>query len=292
MQSRMQMCFPGLIDVDRLLWSDVADGEQDGSLRPGISHHTRRAYQRLSQGFTEWCMSEEVPPLPASPETVARYLTQLGQQGLRISTLRSARSAIAYVHQRTGHEDPTATLMVTDALHALQEDDQRPPSSARPMTQAALAAIRESACTPRGVSGMVPRTESAETALARGLVDIALISTMREVGLRRSEAADLRWGDIDIGQEGAPTAVTCGERRMPIGAVCGRDLQAIRPSDGDPEHRVFQLSPGQIGRRIRAAAMQAGLGDGYTGQSCRIGLAQDMRHRDGMMAVEVAGDLP
>ena len=33
---------------------------------------------------------------------------------------------------------------------------------------------------------------------------------------------------------------------------------------------------GQIGRRVQAAARAAGLGDGYTGHSGRVGMAQDL----------------
>ena len=259
-----------------LLWSDMFDGVQATSHGPGISHHTTRAYRRLSADFGEWCMSEGERYLPASSDTVARYLTVMGKRGLRISTLRSARSAIAYVHCRTGHEDPTEGPLVTDTLRALKEADGRSGASARPLTQAEVFAIRESACDPRGISGMAPRKESTENARERGLVDIALVSLMREMGLRGSEAAELRWGDVRVGRDGDPTVVVRGDERVSIGEACSRDLEAIRPVGDDPERRVFGLSPGQVGRRIRAAAMTAGLGDGYTGQSCRIGMAQDM----------------
>ena len=44
--------------------------------------------------------------------------------------------------------------------------------------------------------------------------------------------------------------------------------------------RVFRLSPSQICRRIAAAARAAGLGDGFSGHSPRIGMAIDLT-RDG-----------
>jgi hypothetical protein len=44
----------------------------------------------------------------------------------------------------------------------------------------------------------------------------------------------------------------------------------------DPETPVFGLSTSQIGRRVRAAALAAGLGDGFTGHSGRVGMAQDL----------------
>ena len=44
----------------------------------------------------------------------------------------------------------------------------------------------------------------------------------------------------------------------------------------DPSTPVFGLSASQIGRRVNAAAKAAGLGDGFTGHSGRVGMAQDL----------------
>ena len=44
----------------------------------------------------------------------------------------------------------------------------------------------------------------------------------------------------------------------------------------DPAAPVFGLSASQIGRRIDAAAKAAGLGEGFTGHSGRVGMAQDL----------------
>ena len=44
----------------------------------------------------------------------------------------------------------------------------------------------------------------------------------------------------------------------------------------DPSTPVFGLSASQICRRVNAAAKAAGLGDGFTGQSGRVGMAQDL----------------
>ena len=39
---------------------------------------------------------------------------------------------------------------------------------------------------------------------------------------------------------------------------------------------MFGLSESQIGRRVKAACQAAGLGDGFTGHSGRVGMAQDL----------------
>lgn len=247
--------------------------------RPGgrsLSPHTLRAYRQQYKLFFEWQMDQGGYPMPASRDEIVRYLEFMSDQNYRVSTMRSAIAAIRYFHQQAGHDDPIAASVVKKTLHDLKNADGRGITTAQPLTQAALFAIRESACTPREISGMVPRTEDPEVARVRGLTDIALVSVMREAGLRRSEAAALCWDDIRQSPEGKALVLIGGTKGMPIGTTCVRDLEAIRPPDAEPAQRVFDLSPGQIGRRIRAAAQGAGLGDGYTGQSCRVGLVHDL----------------
>ena len=55
-------------------------------------------------------------------------------------------------------------------------------------------------------------------------------------------------------------------------------LLAIRPWDAviDPAASVFNLSASQIGRRIKAAARMAGLGEGFSAQSGHAGMTQDL----------------
>jgi len=61
-----------------------------------------------------------------------------------------------------------------------------------------------------------------------------------------------------------------------IGPDCARDLLTIRPGVQEPGSPVFRLSASQIGRRIKEAGKVAGLGDGFTGHSGRIGMARDL----------------
>ena len=63
-----------------------------------------------------------------------------------------------------------------------------------------------------------------------------------------------------------------------IGREAAAALRAIRPAEQliDPKTPVFGLSTRQIGRRVQAAARAAGLGEGYTGHSSRVGMAQDL----------------
>ena len=72
-----------------------------------------------------------------------------------------------------------------------------------------------------------------------------------------------------------------------IGPQAGEALRAIRPAAEllDRKTPVFGLSPRQIGRRVSAATIAAGLGDGFNGYSGGVGMAQDLAKEGG----EVAG---
>ena len=117
-------------------------------------------------------------------------------------------------------------------------------------------------------------------------MDLALLSVLRDGLLRRSEAHILTWADVDFRSNG--TALLQLHRSktdqegegvaLYIGKQAAEALRAIRPDEDslDPQAPVFNLSPQQIGRRVTAAARAAGLGEGFTGHSGRVGMAQDL----------------
>ena len=118
-------------------------------------------------------------------------------------------------------------------------------------------------------------------------MDVALLSVLRDGLLRRSEAAELRWGDLELQEDGSARLHVRRSKTDPeaegvvlyIGQEATQALQAIMPEDTavvDPAAPVFELSASQIGRRIDAAAKAAGLGEGFTGHSGRVGMAQDL----------------
>ena len=109
---------------------------------------------------------------------------------------------------------------------------------------------------------------------------------MRDCLLRVSEAARLRWGDVEVQQDGSGRIFVRRSKSdqegagssLYLGETAVKDLLAIRPEAAviDPEALVFGLSISQMERRIRAAALAAGLGDGFSGHSGRVGMAQDL----------------
>ena len=102
--------------------------------------------------------------------------------------------------------------------------------------------------------------------------------------MRRSAA--LTWADLELRDNGSALLQVHRSKTDPegegvvlyIGREATEALRAIRPAEQmlDRNAPVFGLSSKQIGRRVQAAAKAAGLGDGYTGHSGRVGMAQDL----------------
>ena len=68
------------------------------------------------------------------------------------------------------------------------------------LTADALARVREVLRLPQRSRG--GRMESADTARWRASLDLAIIGVMADGGLRRSEAAALTWGDVELWADG------------------------------------------------------------------------------------------
>ena len=147
----------------------------------------------------------------------------------------------------------------------------------------AKTTIRTAARTPR--RGRGGRMENSGTAEARARVDVALALTLRDGGLRVSEAAALTWKDVVRWADGSGRLTilrskTDQEGKGAVVAVtpaCLRALDAIRPENPGDGDRVFRLSIRQMVNRIKAACEAAGLeGNTFSGHSGRVGLARMM----------------
>ena len=217
----------------------------------------------------------------SNPRCLAAYAVELARMTARsMSTIRLAVAAIVDAHRRVGLESPQ-TGGVTETLRGLSRQIGVSQKQARPLDADALAAIRATALNPRRSRG--GSFESEETAIRRGRLDIALASVMSDAGLRISEAAALRWRDVLDAEDGAGLVYIERSKTDQAGegayvVVTPDTLTALKQlredsetwSDDDP---VFGLSMSQISRRVDSMARAAGLGEGYSGHSGRVGLA-------------------
>ena len=246
------------------------------------SEATQRVYASQWAQWTAWARRRGRYALPADPLAVAAYLSDRAGSGVAMATVRQARAAIAAFHGDAGVADPTSNEEVRRVMSGLPRDDSRPQRQATGITRKGLAAIKATAAIPRtGPSG---RRESESQARVRGMVDVALVAVMRDGLLRHSDVSALIWADVQLeaDKSGRLTVRRARTGRGSQGAVMYlsratmRSLDAVRPEDHGPEAPVFNLSPDQIGRRIRAAAEAAGLKGEFNGHSPKVGMAQDL----------------
>ena len=112
----------------------------------------------------------------------------------------------------------------------------------------------------------------------RGKLDVAMIGLMRDARLRVYEAAALTWGDVERvpGGSGRVRVEASGETSYRVvSADTMKLLSSVRRNAGDNEP-LLGMRPNQIAIRIGSAARQAGLGEGYSGESPRLGMIQDL----------------
>ena len=174
------------------------------ALDRSTSANTRRAYDQAWRRWVAWTEVRRCRAMPARPEMVAAFLTELAEQGLSVATLRLQKAALGRAHRAIGYPDPTDTEGVRRVMAGIAREHGRPQRQAKPLTEAALAAVRVTAAMPRGHRGQHQgRCETSRKAQRRGRVDVALMSVLRDGLLRRSEVADLRWGDVEFREDGS-----------------------------------------------------------------------------------------
>ena len=231
---------------------------------------TRDSYASQWNSFVAWSEASGRRPLPASPEDVAAYLEDRSETGARPSTLKVAAAAIARSHRDAGFDVPIHHGTARTVLHELTRDEAPSPIRTLPLDLDRYLSIRRTAHKPR--SGRGGWLERAANARRRGSMDVAMIGLMRDARLRVSEAAELTWGDIERVRGGAGRVRVVGTEETGYREVSTdtmRLLLSVRMGAGDDEP-ILGMRPNQIARRIDAAARQAGLGEGYSGDSPRL----------------------
>ena len=260
--------------VDRLRLQEAMASARSAS--------TRRCYRSQWNQWRQWAQARGHDVLPAAPMAVADYLLDRAEAGASIATVKLARSALAAIHKDAGHPDPTEKQGVRRVLAGLTRTISRPQQQAAALTREVQVAIQATASFPRMLpSGQV---EAPDKARRRALLDIALVAVMRDALLRRSEAAALTWGDLELASDGSGRLMVRNSKTDQSGegsvlylspATMGA-LSNIKPPTPNLGRTIFCLSPRQINRRIAAAAKAAGIQGDFAGHSPRVGMAIDL----------------
>lgn len=220
----------------------------------GLGVASARGYVDLVAEFVERCMSDggDLSGLTASEVTAF-----LVEQSRRLSpkTLQRSASALRALLRWWHVQGVTATALV----EAVPKVAHRSPGLARGLRPEQVAAM----------------LGSCDRSCPAGLRDIAMLTLLSRVGLRRGEVAALRLDDIDW-RSGEITVTGKGRRRdrLPLPCDAGQAiveyLQHGRPPDA-LDRQVFirtraphcGVGPGGVTQAVAAAARRAGLGTVY-----------------------------
>ena len=189
-----------------------------------------------------------------------------------MASVDQARAAISHFHAAAGiqkPDNPARHPAVAEAIKGWR--NQAPaPSQADALTNEALARIRESLRVPR--RGRGGKMETPEGARRRGVVDLAIIGVL----------AALTWGDVEFWPDGTGRITIRRGKNQPdpqtvaVTSATARALQEIKELDPTDTTPVFRMTGETLANRVRGAARAAGLGEGFTGHSGRIGMARRM----------------
>ena len=226
--------------------------------------------RRRFLAFAEWAREFErkegvvVLELPIDPAYLVEYAWALDSDGKSLSTISTYISGIGTIHTAARFSTPTASAELKAALAELRDrranDEYR---HARSLSLDELERVLTTVHKPRISRGR--KMESPEVALRRASVDLALMLTMVQAGLGRTEVARLTWGDVREGPEGSgmiSIRTSWSRWRANNVTITGSCLQAlldIRPVDAGEDTPVFNLSNPQINLRLKRMCKEAGI---------------------------------
>lgn len=239
---------------------------------------TRRAYASDWRIFTAWCAARELPPLPASSGTVARFLSSEATRGTKASTIGRRAAAIAHAHKLAGHEPPTNSESCKAVVRGIRRS-------------IGCAPVRKSPATADLVMQMIERCDGSLI----GLRDRALLALGFAGAFRRSELVALEVSDLlatadgyrvtirrsktDQEGEGQEIAIPRGCRIEPVKAI-----EAWLAASGITAGKIFRpiakggrvqdapLSGHSAAAIVKRYALAAGLDPAtFAGHSLRAG---------------------
>ena len=244
--------------------------------------NTIRAYRTDMLEFIDYCYKNDTTSLPTTSATVASFLMQTMDQGIKTSTIRRKVASISSVHRLSGYNDPTKHPEVKITLRKISRHLGCRFDQAYPVTRPVLNELIK-ACSQD----------------LRGLRNKALLLIAYDSLRRRSELVSLRISDIDwltsqtcsillrkskTDQHGSGqwihlgTETTAALRQWIFESKIadGYLLRGIHPSG----EITASLCESRIPRIYKSLAKQAGLSEeaisGISGHSMRVGRAQDL----------------
>jgi site-specific recombinase XerD len=258
----------------------IAD-RASGFAHQSKSRNTIRAYRADWSHFTKWCREHGQASLPASPETVALYLSDLASTH-KPATLTRRISAISQAHQMAGIDTPTMNSKVRLVLAGIRRskgtaqlaktpvliEDLRRMVARLPET---LLGARDRTLLLIGFSGAFRRSEL----VALNVDDVAFTRDGLAVNIRRSKT-DQEGEGRKIGVPYGSNPATCPIRSLQDWMAGSQITQGplFRPINRHGRLASRRLSSGAVAEIVKRYAAAAGLDAAvFAGHSLRSGLA-------------------
>ena len=251
------------------------------------AENTRRAYLSDWKAWETWCQAQGLVPMPAHPATVCAYLADQADR-VKLSTLRRHLATVSKAHETAGLSSPCRDTSVKDTVAGLRREK----GTARNEAPGLLA------------DDLRATLDTLGSDLS-GVRDRALLLVGWCAGLRRSEIANLTWGDLTPDPLGVVVTLVrsktdqAGEgrqvglaRETNLGACPVYALERWRDSLAHQDtdlvahnapvfprvdrwgHLGGAMSGQAVGAVIERRTNQAGLPTKYRGHSLRKGLVQ------------------
>lgn len=262
-------------------------------IKASRAENTRRAYASDLEDFRVWCKVDGggLSPLPAEPQTLALYLTDLASRGLKVSTIQRRLASIATSHREALGDSPTDEKLVKATMAGIRRTHGSAQKQAAPLTVTTLrrvlssirdhdkkigklspTAIRDRALLLLGFAGGFRRNEISEL-LVEDLTFVEGEGVI--VVVRRSKTDSSAEGEavgIPYGNHKETCPVTNLQRWLDL---FGRkdNVPLFCPIDRHGNIKRGPLSGDGINSVVKKRIKEAGLDpERYSGHSLRAGL--------------------
>ena len=256
-------------------------------IRAAVSANTKKAYRTDWRHFVAWCESHDVDSLPATPPTIALYITdQVGES--KPSTISRRLSSISVAHKAAGYQSPTKSELVLKTLKGIRRTlgvapTRKAPVRADHLREIApklgdtLQEVRDKAILLVGYAGAFRRSELA----ALTVDDLTFVAEGVRILVRRSKTDQEGEGQVKgIGH--GMNAVTCPVKALQAwmevaGITSGPVFRAIsrhgQISETPLSDKGIVLVVKRIAKRLGVAPDTVG------GHSLRAGFVTDQYAR-------------
>jgi integrase len=155
---------------------------------------TRKAYRCAWESFATWCDAHGLQSLPATPETLALYVTARAEAGRKPATITLDVAGVCAAHRTAGRASPSESEVVRAVLQGIRRQMGAAQRRVTPLTPeqlraiveafpAGLLGVRDRALLVIGFAGAFRRSEL----VALDIEDVAVTPDGIEIQIRRSK---------------------------------------------------------------------------------------------------------